>query len=352
MSDYPHLSATRLGRHDNDVRLRAKNGSPLLFLGGACVIVALVLLENNLQLHSVRVPIWLLAFSVGIVALAGGLTAVIAGDFGGSRPARGPAPAGNREKGPPPELALGPPKSEKTTAPLGKGARLDRPIPRPVSGSVRASTAPPPAPDPSTVVAPLAEGPSSRAAHVPRPAERGSSVPKSDRGFDAAIVELESVFREMTRDRPSATPPSKPARSDAGPVARRPDIPPKAAPVKQWDESTEAPRKGRRAAGNSNSGAAELPPELADEFADLLNKFYPEIEAGAGRSEDRSPPGDPRFRVCPGCRRPIAASVEGIRCLRCAKPMCDDCRRRAANAKRALLCASCFGAYGVGSPPS
>ncbi len=352
MNDYSKLAAANLGPRGNDVRLRAKNGFPLLFLGGACILVGMVLLQNNLQIHSVRVPIWLLSLSVGVVALMGGFTALVAGNFEGSRPATHAKPftRGNEVEGRADEAAAARVKAEKIVVSRWAWDRLNELALQTVKGAGTSTvTARPISPNPATV-SPTTRISSPDPTRPAKPAGRGDEVPESHRGIDEAISDLETLLEEKDRGRPKAGLPPRTNHSEVTSAVIRSGVPPKSFGSRSWDELNSRPKQGRPASGGADPAPEQPPPELPDELAELLSEFYPDIQTGSRSTESRAPSLSGRGMECPGCGRTIGETPGRVRCFRCTKPMCGNCSDRARGAKRTLLCKSCFEAYVVGYP--
>ena len=75
--------AVRRPRRDEPVRWRENlpNCLPLLFIGIASFAISVVLFQSAGSFHPTRLPLWMLAFSIGLVATIGGGTALLLGDF-------------------------------------------------------------------------------------------------------------------------------------------------------------------------------------------------------------------------------------------------------------------------------
>jgi hypothetical protein len=345
MSGYSSLAAAKLVHRKEESRIRLRHAFPLLFVGVASVLVGAALLLNGVQLHSVRVPIWLLALAIGAVALGGGLTAALAGDFDAPvspSPVRRATRQVWEEDSPP---ALRAPARSAVPAPSG---------PEP-SASTAAGLVALEAPTPSVSAAPLAPRrapapPPSPPRSLPVPAiPAGATLtPPNERALEAALSDLEKIFHEMRTQRatsaearkanPSGAEPPAPRKAARSPPPHRTEAAPAVViPARQMDDEPETLPAG-------------VPAEVVDEFSRLLSEFYPDIRPGS--SDGRSRPSSPRRLPlgCPGCGRSLVASGGQSHCMRCTRTMCDDCAREAASAKRALLCESCFATYGIGSP--
>jgi hypothetical protein len=227
------------------------------------------------------VPLWILLFGSGAIALAGGFAAALA------------APARN----------AGPPSSAREPPP--------RAIPR---DNVRPSTfpetdaayerAPTPAIDPSTRAPPVLARPS--VAVPPEPAR--------------------TVARPApARARPLASPlPSSPG---SAPGTTHPRVP------------QEIPEEDGRAELESEDDPDAVARDL-DDLAELVRGHRrrdasPPSPAAEGRS-DRTP--DPR---CHGCERSIAPTEPSKECASCARPLCGECLAAADREGRPGLCPIC-----------
>ncbi|MCI4319844.1 MAG: hypothetical protein L3K23_06920 [Thermoplasmata archaeon] len=343
MSGYPSLNAAQLGHRRSDGRVRLRHAFPLLFLGIAFLLVGAVLLQNGLHVRSV-LPIWLLALSVGAVALGGGITAALAGDFGAPAPATLPRarPVRDRESAPPARRSAL--TGDVSARSLDLGARASTPMP------VAEAPSPPPTREPPSV----ARVPSTltipgRA--PPAVAESKAELvrpPPPDRALDAALSDLERMFREMGPKRSPAvsSPPTTPPWVESPSPVEAP------APVRRAMPEEPSPRgdRVRLAAAEAAPPPAGLPTGVVDEFARLLSEFYPDIKPGSRDPGSRLSSAKQGLLGCPGCGRGLFDQSGRTRCVRCTRPMCDDCGEQAATAKRALLCRSCLATYGVRSP--
>ncbi|HEV2317476.1 MAG TPA: hypothetical protein VGV89_07885 [Thermoplasmata archaeon] len=65
----------------DDSHSQFRNGFPLFLFGATCVLLAVFLELDSSVLAKIRAPIWLLFLSIGIIALAGGAVAIVAGRF-------------------------------------------------------------------------------------------------------------------------------------------------------------------------------------------------------------------------------------------------------------------------------
>jgi hypothetical protein len=345
MSGYSSVAAAKLVHRKEDGRVRLRHAFPLLFVGVASVLVGAALLLNGVQIHSVRVPIWLLALAIGAVALGGGMTAALAGDFDAPvspsparRPTRqdweedtGPAPRGS----PPSALAF------------RGGAELPAPTPGGLlvleAPTLSAAAAPP---APRKAPAPPPAPP--RSLPVPAVPAGATLTPPNERALEAALSDLEKIFHEMRAQRATSAEARKASPSGAEPTAPR--KPARSPPPPRKEAAPAVATPSAQVAGELETLPAGVPSEVVDEFSRLLSEFYPDIRPGS--SDGRSRLASPR-RVplgCPGCGRSLVASGGQSHCMRCTRTMCDDCAQEAASAKRALLCESCFATYGIGSP--
>ncbi len=63
---------------------RVRFSLPLLLLAGASLVSSFVLYSDAFGGHATRVPLWVLALSVGVIASVGGTASLLVGDFSGA----------------------------------------------------------------------------------------------------------------------------------------------------------------------------------------------------------------------------------------------------------------------------
>ncbi|MCI4331673.1 MAG: FYVE zinc finger domain-containing protein [Thermoplasmata archaeon] len=322
-----------------ELRTGFQNGFPLLLLGGLAMAMAFVVLPASQWAHSTRLPVALLAFTIGVVALAGGLTALVAGDFGPATRDPDPptsSPPWPREGVPEPvsdpadgELIVSRRAWERLNAMARGGAPWDEP------------TAPSP-PGPTV----------GQSAPTPRwaaPPSRNQLSEGSSAKLDAVTSELERELESLDEKRKIGLDWSRPTASSSGSPVSRPTVGKKETRAK---DGTPAARSGAARGGAGIGSSAEpMPREATDEMNTLLKQFYPDLPATGRAAGTAGPISAPRA-FCEGCGRRLGVGPDRLPCFRCGRPMCGSCASRARVAKRTLLCRTCCAEHGIPFPDS
>ncbi|MCI4324563.1 MAG: hypothetical protein L3K00_01565 [Thermoplasmata archaeon] len=335
---------------------RLRFSLPLLVLAGASLLIAYVLFHASLAPHASRMPLWVLAFSVGVIASAGGSASLLVGDFSGDawlkearsspeyvvveraawvalqselRSARTDRTTSSAEAAAP-ELVLpeweeprevrGPSEVPAAAADLSPPApmsvthgidSLASEVDRLVADLESAANAAPPAPPAPAATATTAPPHGPRI--VPPPPSWARPGPKAPGPAEGPAPKVVSP--------PVATPPTK-ARTVP---ALRPSAPP-----------------AERSKPTPPTPAA--PPDDAEvEYRKLLS----ELEQRAGRASSRPKlelPAAPSVSAdvrCVGCDARLGPNDQGEPCRSCRSPMCPSCRDRSAKEGYRGLCAVC-----------
>ena len=357
---------------------RIRLSLPLLLLAGASLVVSFVLYSDAFGGHATRVPLWVLAFSVGVIASAGGTASLLVGDFSGEE-WRAEAEASQQF------IVIDRSRWDSIQNELrsarGRG---------PAAGAVRAwgegldlpewsEPAPPPARAPETPRAPL--GP-------PAPMGVVHHIDSLATELDQLVADLEASAVEVGRGIPPRAPPVTPspaanaevpargkptARSasidrklgDSAPLRPRPSpvksptgggkdadagtVPP--APSESLEASRESPAAPATRATPKRPARPPSPiPKTADpvsppageglgavEYRALLE----ELERQAGEAVARSsPPPGPESR-CVGCDSKLGPSSHAAPCRSCRAPICGNCLARSTKDGHPDLCAVC-----------
>ncbi|MCI4326823.1 MAG: hypothetical protein L3K16_04210 [Thermoplasmata archaeon] len=339
---------------------RIRFSFPLLLLGAASLVASFVLYSEAFGGHATRVPLWVLALSVGLIASVGGTTSLLVGDYSGdewraeaeaseeyvvvdraqwqaiqdalatagapivvARPGEGPISAAD-------ELAL-PEWSEPATPVVPAGVRADPP----------AAPGGPPAPMAVThgidvlateverMVADLeatAAGANRPLPPEPRPAPRRPEpgpLAGSDRsGSSSAVRAAAAPVVSDSRRAPSAATPRPATKSAPSP----PPVPPAPIPL----------RSAIPAPSFLDSDEA-----MAAEYRVLLGEL--ERRAATVLGEPAAAAGsDPGTTVrCVGCDARLGRSERTESCRSCRSPMCAPCAARSASEGYRGLCALC-----------
>jgi hypothetical protein len=341
--------------------LNVRESAPLLFAGGAGLLLALVLFQESSQFRSYKLPLWPLSLAIGLVALAGGLIALFAGDFLSSGPNGG-----------------GPGSSQDVLAPVG-GRPQDGGRPRPtVDGGVAAQKGPPPPPAFAGEISSfgLAAGsvnaPERRVPSMPEPTSPPSAggmqdfvtIPRAEwealrssrrPGDRSASLPQEPPWWEGPPERRTAPPADHPGplatRERAGPSPVQPTSvvspTPSASPVSRKSadgaaRSATAPRVPTRApltaAAAPPVSRRGFPKEFMDALAELEGRARQDIKVSPRRSSTTGPA---ELRSCADCKRDMAGDRSPSRCSDCGRALCVDCALSSQMEDGELRCVKC-----------
>jgi hypothetical protein len=342
--------ATRLASEERSERIRLS--APLLLLGAASLACSYVLYSEAYANHATRIPIWVLALSVGLIASVGGTTSLLVGDYSGlewaaeaeasehlvvvgraewesiqtelaesrGRPTATATPSEieavlpdlpeweepeRAERAPPEPIrpVLAPP------APMAVTHKIDSlatEVDRLVADLELAASQSPPPPRPNVTRPPAAVPPSARSTPAPAPA--------------------------------AAVPPSGPVSSPPPAVQASPTMP-RPAPA-----APRVPKAPVPAPSAPAPIAPTEPPTVVGEYNDLLAELEKRastaIEAGALARPAVSDPGP--VRRCVGCDAKLGPlHTDRHLCRSCRSPLCPNCERRATAEGHPGFCPVC-----------
>jgi hypothetical protein len=328
---------------------------PLLLLAGASLVCSYILYHDSFAPHATHVPLWVLAFSVGVISSIGGSAAYLVGDFSGDdwvAEARASPEFVVLERGRWAEI-----QAELARASVGRRSASvsvdDLELPEwselPSRGEPGASETPTEligSPAPMSVT----RGIDSLATEVDRlvadleSAAQGPSAP-TPRVPTASLPPPRPRPTANANPPPTAGPSQRPAKSLLpGPAvgAGRPSratrgTPPTSRPSPQRPSRapTPAPRPTERQT-TDDAVSAEYRTLLAELEARAAKEVLPRPVAEPARPELL--PSDVR---CVGCDAKLGRVDRTNSCRSCRSPMCDSCRGRSAKEGYPGLCAVC-----------
>jgi hypothetical protein len=318
---------------------RIRFSAPLLLLGAASLACSYVLYTDAFSNHATRIPIWVLALSVGLIASVGGTASMLVGDYSGLDWAAEAAAADHL-------VVVRRDEWEAIQAELSESRAASRPTPW-ASGSEEGDLELPAWEEP--------ESSKTGEEAIPLPV-RGPPAPLAvthqmdslATEVDRLVADLETSVGEVGVRTPA--PPRSPAPPPGAPSAAPtvPSVPvptatkaattaPQAAPVRPTPPSapTERPVPASR---------PEPPPVVAGEFRALMEEL--EKRAGAaidgGALQRPKAPAPGAAARCVGCDAKLAAGVVGAEvCRSCKSRMCADCAKRSATEGHRGLCPVC-----------
>jgi hypothetical protein len=325
---------------------RIRFSLPLLLLAGASLVTSYVLYHDSFAPHATRVPLWVLAFSVGLIASVGGSTAYFVGDFSGVdwlAEARGSPEyvvvdrrqwselQARLRAAPSNDL----PSSEEFEIPewseptVGPGAVVTEETPDPVGP-----------PTPMSVT----HGIDSLATEVDRlvaDLEAAATVPPPKESSLRAPADLSrtSPVAAQSSEGTRASPP--PRGSSAVPPG---PLPGSGRPSRSARGTGPSPPTARGLTGPSTSRApATRDDAVSAEYRALLAEL--EARAAKGTTATRLPPPRPAAAAhdarCVGCDARLGANDRNFECRSCSSRMCGSCRDRSAREGYRDLCAVC-----------
>jgi hypothetical protein len=351
--------AERRAAEERSERLRFS--LPLLILAGASLVLSYVLFHEALAPHTSRVPLWVLALSVGVIASAGGSASLLVGDFSGdawleearssdeyvvvprdewatlqakARAARadpGPAPAAPKESTFELPVWEEPPALRDPSATPSVSADLSPPAPMSVSHGIDSL-----ATEVERLVADLESAAAATAAAARSPKPKAAAAPEASATSPAVPTVTAPVGRNVETNLaagPVASPTvgEVPRRAPAGggpsPAAPRPTARPKTAPAAP---ATPAPRD------DAEVEYRTLLAELEDRA--VKARVRPKPEATSTAEASTLLPTDVR---CVGCDARLGPNDRSEPCESCRSPMCPSCRDRSAKEGYRGLCAVC-----------
>ncbi|HEV8049694.1 MAG TPA: FYVE zinc finger domain-containing protein, partial [Thermoplasmata archaeon] len=336
-----------------------------LLLAGASLACSYVLYAEAFGGHMTRVPLWVLALSVGLIASVGGSASLLVGDYSGDD-WRAEAEASEQYvvversqwlaiqdllhtatpaalRGGSRTVASGVREAPEWAEPLLPSAPIGRLGPGPVAPEG------PPAPmgithgieslatEVERMVADL-ETAVDASAGTPSPAPKPPTTPApaADRspGAEATGPQRPSG--------PSAVAPARPASSASEPSARSPTRPPLTRPPNR--PISHVPAKSRLPPPTPPTTDLESEADVAAEHRALLEELEHRAALALGSGALPSPSAaasGPRLERCVGCDAKLAPSERSNVCRSCGSAMCASCRDRSAKEGFAGLCALC-----------
>jgi hypothetical protein len=340
---------------------RIRFSLPLLLLAAASLVISFVLYSEAFGGDATRVPLWVLALSVGLIASVGGTASLVVGDFSGED---WRTEAESSEE----FVVVDRPRWLEIQAALarsGETAVLGRPLSRSLPEDPEApewaeSDAPSRLPDggPAPPMGPL--GP-------PAPMAVTHGIDSLATEVERMVADLEAAAAEVAL--PSPPPSSRPARTeDVAPPLSPPAVPAPQPPRRSTAPEPAVPRPSAsstasRAVGTRASKPAEptapkpakapLPPlptspratgaAMAAEYRTLLTELERRA-AGAVGEPSRAGAGAHGASAtdrCVGCDARLGAADRTNVCRSCHAPMCPACRDRSSNEGFPGLCALC-----------
>ena len=339
-------------------RERLDESFPLLFFGGASLVMALVALLTNTQIGSTRYPLWVLFLGLGSIATLGGTAAVLAeddeADLLQDALESGEFIAVPREELAELRRAAGIPDGTSMTLSVPPRAGRDgRPMPgstspgmapRPAGGAFAATPDRPPrerAPDGPRDALPWEE----RETDAEDPASSGipdvrASRPVEDE-VETLLAELERNIAFRTGAPPAPTTPrsrTSPAVSPEGSTRFTGEDPDLNAALSRIERSLPATAPDPADAWIDRAS-------LPQEFSRLLSEMYPPERSGRPDLRGTSRPVDRadqsgRCSHCKGrllsstgecsvCHSPLCRTCAGLLSLTSEKPICDRCAHAA-----------------------
>lgn len=239
---------------------------PLLLVGGALLVYAAIIANQELVAHNSHVPLWGLVSAVGVVIAGAGVYSAFLEE---------PAPAAPV------------PVSDSVT------------IPKTEYEALRAGRSTPPKAPPPATVPEWWEGPP--LPPPPRPSPLPSAEPVADLGRPRPVpASLSSPVRR----------PSTPTPREL-PVGRTPTPVPSRAPTPRIPPAGPAPFAARTSLKDLKSALSELESLLDHEFT-----------VSPRATPKPAPTGVP---ACADCRRALPKSPAANDCSGCGKGLCNDC---------------------------
>jgi hypothetical protein len=330
---------------------RLRFALPLLLLAGASLAISFLLLHASFSPDASRVPLWVLALSIGVIASAGGSASLLVGDFSGD--------AWVQEARSSPEFVV---------VDRGRWSALQEELRRARAGSDSRSASPHAAEtlelpewEESLAVPGTSEFPSS-------PPDLSPPAPMSvSRGIDSLATEVERLVADL-ESTAALLPPAPPTGSGARSMPPVTPAPPAVAPtpesavvraasaIPKRSEGERPRRPPRKLApevgppkGAPEPQRAPAPPSpspedlVATEYRALLAELEERASKVSVRSfpEPGAPVPVPSDARCAGCEARLGPSAQGERCRSCRAPMCGSCQGRSAKEGYPGLCAVC-----------
>jgi hypothetical protein len=324
---------------------RIRFSLPLLLLAGASLVISFVLYSETFGGHATRVPLWVLAFSIGLIASVGGTASLLVGDFSGEE---WRAEAESSEE----FVVIDRARWREIQAVL---ATAD---PSSVEGGGWPSigTADPAAPEWSEPSA----SPTPSELSAPRPPEalRPPAPMAVSHGLDSLATEVERMVAELNTaasEPPVAGPVTDSLRRRSSPTPRTavpppPPTPSETPPPRAGEPSTTS-AAGRSGAKPSNPSSPRTARPSAGESLARPEAVGPEYRALLDELDRRSTAARPTSAAvpslsattdrCVGCDAKVPPSERGSVCSSCHAAMCASCRARSVKEGFPGLCALC-----------
>jgi hypothetical protein len=335
----PAARAEAAARAEDERSERIRFSAPLLLLGAASLACSYVLYTDAFSNHATRIPIWVLALSVGLIASVGGTASMLVGDYSGVDWAAEAAAADHlvvvrrdEWEAIQAELTESRAGSRPTLWASGaEGGDLELPAwEEPVSSKTGEEATPLPV-----------QGP-------PAPLAVTHQMDSLATEVDRLVADLETSVAEVGVRTPGM--PRAPAPSPATSAASTP-VPPASIPTPTKSAGTPPKTSTARPTPPSvptehraPTPRGEPPPVVAGEFRALMEEL--EKRAGAaidgGALQRPKAPAPGAAARCVGCDAKLAAGVVGAEvCRSCKSRMCADCAKRSATEGHRGLCPVC-----------
>jgi hypothetical protein len=332
---------------------RLRFSFPLLLLAGASLLASFVLYSDAFGGHATRVPLWVLALSVGLIASVGGSASLLVGDFSGED-WRAEAEASQQF------VVIDRVRWEEIQATLaGMGVSPEGAASPALVSAGEPKPAVPEWSEPTTAVVPVGV-----LAELP-PAPAGSPAPMAvTHGIDLLATEVERMVADLEETAAESSHPAPPTpvpaprrAARAPPTDPSPNVPlpPERTPSERnLPESRRAPtapvpRPTSRAPPAEPVARRTVPtPSFLDsdesmtaEYRVLLGELeHRAATAAGGTSATRG--SDPATTVrCVGCDVRLGSTERTETCRSCRSPMCGSCSARSASEGYRGLCALC-----------
>jgi hypothetical protein len=340
---------------------RIRFSLPLLLLAAASLVISFVLYSEAFGGHATRVPLWVLALSVGLIASVGGTASLVVGDFSGED---WRAEAESSEE----FVVVDRPRWLEIQAALARAGETAV-IGRPLSRSLPEDPEAPEWAEP--------DAPSSLPDGVPAPpmGPLGPPAPMAvSHGIDSLATEVERMVADLEAAAaevalPSPPPSTRPVRTEgtpppssrpvdaAPPPPHRSTVPESAAPRPAATPTAPravAPPASKPAEPTSSNPARATPPPvppsprateaaMAAEYRTLLAELERRAAGAVGESSRKGAGahGASATERCVGCDARLGAADRTNVCRSCHSPMCPACRDRSSKEGFPGLCALC-----------
>ncbi len=296
-SPKPSRGARRPPREAPDRwRENLPNSLPLLFIGIASFAICVVLFQMASTFHPTRLPLWMLAFSIGLVSTVGGGAALLFGDF--------------REE-----------EDEGFAAEALRSGRFVL-VPREEYWRVK-------------VLLRRREKETSwredeeEGAEGSSGAEKAADAPRGPKGPEPPLEEVERWLDDIER----AVPRSRPTA---------PSLPTPAPPVRLARSPSDGRRPRAAHRGPVIGGRPVGQDQVRQEYERLLGELN---RVGAGTTPPAQAatiaPGTATAGRCPECGVRLPPPPDGPTCAVCLSAVCGPCGKRGTGPDGRLLCPAC-----------